>query len=243
MNPNDFVKIEYYAFPENKNTLEDFQDIEIFKAEVEESYNSFIRGQGIGRGGGAYELMIHFISNIHWSDLLLYIAADLGKKAITKSENLLLDKYLFKPIQKAYKKLKNKNEILDCYSFQVELQDIRIFIYRTSHNSLMPNLEKILKTIENHAEQIRGAVDSNVSEIHIPVVIDLLEGRKIFRVPLGDMESLDLNEDNLFEYWGIKHHYNQSLKVYSLNSENIEDNQFPDFYLEEEFINKKFYKQ
>lgn len=42
MNSSDFIKIEYYAFPENKNTLEDFHDIEVFKAEVEESYNGSI---------------------------------------------------------------------------------------------------------------------------------------------------------------------------------------------------------
>jgi hypothetical protein len=243
MNSSDFIKIEYYAFPENKNTLEDFHDIEVFKAEVEENYNSFIRGQGTGRGGGAYEFIIHFISNLHWSDILLYIAADLGKEAATKTKKVLIDKYMFKPLQKAYGKLKNKNENLDCYSFQIELIDIKIFIYRTSHDSLMLNLEKILKTIENHSEQIKGMVSSNVSEIHIPVVIDSLEGQKIFRVPLGDMERIDLNEINLFEYWGIKHNYNQSLKVYNLNSKVIEDMPFPDFYLEDEFINKKFYKK
>ena len=47
--------------------------------------------------------------------------------------------------------------------------------------------------IGNHSEQIKGMISSNISEIHIPVLIDSLVDQKIFRVPLGDMEMLDLN--------------------------------------------------
>ncbi|MEO1005517.1 MAG: hypothetical protein AAFW67_06620, partial [Cyanobacteria bacterium J06638_38] len=69
MNSNDFLQIKYDAFIHNDG-VEDFQDIEVFKEEIKKNYHGSVKANGVGRGGGAYELVIHFISDLSWSDYL-----------------------------------------------------------------------------------------------------------------------------------------------------------------------------
>ncbi len=241
MNSNDFLQIKYDAFPDDSGGLEDFRGIEEFKQEIEENYNCFIKGQGTGRGGSAYELIIHFISNLHWADLSTLIAIDFAKKVVTKAESSLLERLLFKPVQNAYHKLKDKNDILDCFSFQIELQDIKVFMYRTSENSLILNLEKILKAITTHQTQLIQTDSCKIDEIHIPVVLDILNGSKILRTPLGMTETKSIDKSDYFRYWGITYNHNQQRTIYDLKNRCfLSDMAFPQFYLEHEFIKEKF---
>ncbi|MGL4758533.1 MAG: hypothetical protein ACRCXZ_04305 [Patescibacteria group bacterium] len=236
MNSNDFLQIKYDAFIHNDG-VEDFQDVEVFKEEIKKNYHSFVKANGVGRGG-AYELVMHFISDLSWSDYLKFVSLYVTTKFVDQVTDLLIQKYLLIPIQDAYKKLKKKNPILDCHSFQLEFKDISIFIYKTSENSLIPNLMKIIEAIDNHSNNIKAiefndGVSFKPTEIHIPVVLDRVEGEKVYRIPMGIEETTNLDDKDYFKYWGIKYFHNQLNIIYDVeNKLAIKESSF---YTEEEF--------
>ena len=237
MNSNDFLQIKYDAFIHNDG-VDDFQNVEVFKEEIKKNYNSLVKANGVGKGGGAYELVIHFISDLSWSDYLKIVGIYLTTKTIDQITNLLIQKYLLIPIQDAYKKLKKQNPILDCHSFQLEFQDISVFVYKTSDNSLIPNFMKIIEAINNHSDNIKtiefdDEMSSKPTEIHIPAVLDRVEGERVYRTPMGIEETTNLDEKDYFKYWGIKYFHNQLNIIYDVkNKLAIRESSF---YTEEEF--------
>ena len=57
------LKITYDAFQCNKG-VEDFNSIEQFKSEIDKSYSSLVKANPVGRGGGAYQLIVAFFANL-----------------------------------------------------------------------------------------------------------------------------------------------------------------------------------
>jgi hypothetical protein len=235
MSSNEFLEIRYDAFPCN-DSVEDLKDIESFKEEINKNYNNIVKANSVGRGGGAYEFVIHFICNLRLSDYLNnFVLVYLANKVIDKATDKSLEKYLFTPLQNAYQKLKEVNPILDCYSFRIELEDINIFIHKTSDNSILPNLEKIIKEIPNHLKNIEIIESFKTTEIHIPAILDTVDGQKLYRAPLGIEETITtLSHKDYFKFWGVKYCSNQLSTVYNLSSKSILSDY--SFYTEEEFL-------
>lgn len=121
MNSNDFLEIRYDAFIDNDG-VEELEGIEDFKKKINENYNNIVKATPVGRGGGAYEFVIHFICDLPLQDYIKILIGYLGVKVINKSTDKLLGKYVFVPLQAYYQKLKKNHSILDCYSFQIELK-------------------------------------------------------------------------------------------------------------------------
>jgi hypothetical protein len=229
LNLNDFLQIRYYAFG-YKGGVEDFAEIDSFKESIDESYKNFVRVKPIGRGGGAYELAIHYITNLQWQD---YLAGFVFKKVVLEPvyERLL-------ELINAYSKLKDRNPILDCYSLHVEFQDFDIYIYKTSENSLLPNLNKIMSEVHNHRDKIQEIMMSKVTEVHIPVIEDVSRGQELYRTPIGEAENMKLAENDLFGFWGIKYNGSQMSAIYELSNKDFIENR--EFYTDEEFYKKFF---
>jgi hypothetical protein len=257
MNSNDFLQIKYEAFFSN-DEIEDFQDLELFERGINENYNSFVKAMGVGRGGGVYQLVFHFISNLDLSSYLQIVAGYLAIKIIDKAVDKSLDKaidkikentgkseeikdiekYLFIPLQNEYKKLKKSNPMLDYYSFQIELKDINIFIYKTCEDSLISNLNEKIAQINRQWQNIKMIYSDEqphfkVTEIHIPAIPDILGDRKIYRTPMGDEETKQLDQKDYFECWGINYFHNQLSGVYDVKNKTIIRNY--DFYTKEHF--------
>lgn len=235
---NDFLEIRYDAFPWD-DVVEDFQNIELFKIEIDQNYNNIIKANPVGRGGGAYEFVIHFISNISLEEylkiIIIYLSGKTIEKIVDKPLEIVVNKYIFIPLKNAYAKLKQNNPILDCVQFCIEFNDINIFIYKTSNDSVFNCLQKIIEEISIHIQNIKKIEGYKATEIHIPVVLDKINNLDIYRVPLGISETLEeLDEEDYFQFWGIKYCYNQLNIIYDIkNKVYINKNCF---YTEQEFI-------
>ena len=232
MSSNDFLEIRYDAFIYNDG-VEKLENIDYFREKINENYNNIVKANPVGRGGGTYEFIIRFICNLSLQHYVEIIAGYLGVKLINKSTDKLLEKYVFAPLQTCYQNLKNNNPCLDCYSFQIELKDVNIFIYKTSDNSIIPNLNKILQQISEHIKNIEKIKGYKITQIHIPAVLDVLEGYKVYRVPLGEEETTNLSDKDYFSFWGVEYCSTQLKAVYDLNSKSILSDYR--FYSEEEF--------
>jgi hypothetical protein len=232
MSSNEFLEIRYDAFMYN-DSVEELKDIEYFKEKVNKNYNNIVKANPVGRGGGAYEFIIRFICDLHLQHYIEIIIGYLGVKVINKSTDKVLDKYVFVPLQTYYQELKNNNPVLDCYSFQIELKDVKIFIYKTSDNSIFPNLNKILLQISEQIKNIEKIKGHKTTAIHIPAVLDVLDGYKVYRVPLGELETTNLSDKDYFSFWGVEYCSSQLRAVYDLNSKSILSDYR--FYSEKEF--------
>ncbi|MGB5961300.1 MAG: hypothetical protein WBG73_11620 [Coleofasciculaceae cyanobacterium] len=220
MSSNDFLEIRYDAFIYNDG-VEELEGIDDFKKGINENYNNIVKATPVGRGGGAYEFVIHFICDLPLQDYIKIIIGYLGVKIVNKSTDKLLEKYLFVPLQSNYQKLKKNNSSLDCYSFQMEFKDVNIFIYKTSDNSIFSNLNKILQQISKHIKNIEKIEEHKTTSIHIPAILDIVNGHKVYRAPLGEEETKNLSVKDYFSFWGIEYCANQLSVVYDLNSKSI----------------------
>jgi len=232
MSSNDFLEIRYCAFIYNDG-VEELEDIEYFNEEINKNYNNIVKAIPVGRGSGAYEFIIHFICNLPWQDYINIILAYLGVKVINKSTDKLLEKYVFVPLQNSYQKLKENNPILDGYSFQIELKNVNIFIYKTSGNSIFYHLNKILEKIAEHIKNLEKIEEYKITAIHIPAVLDVLNCYKVYRAPLGEEETINLSDKDYFSFWGVQYCSSQLSAVYDLNSKSILSDYR--FYTEEQF--------
>lgn len=232
MSSNDFLEIRYDAFIYNDG-VEELEDIEYFKEEINKNYNNIVKANPVGRGSGAYEFIIHFIGDLPLQDYIKILFGYLGVKVINKSTDKLLERYVFVPLQTSYQKLKRNNPVLDCYKFQIELKDVNIFIYKTSKNSIFSNFNKILQQISEHIKNIEKIEEYKITAIHIPAVLDVFNGYKVYRAPLGEEETTNLSDKDYFSFWGVEYCSSQLSAVYDLNSKSILSDYR--FYTEEEF--------
>lgn len=208
MDANNFLQIKYNAFFSN-DTIEDFNDMEIFKEELNHYYSNHVKANVVGRGGGAYEFNIHFICDLFLQEYIKIIAGYLLIRTVNKVTDKIIEKYLFSPLKRIYQKLKGKNPILDCYSFQIEFKDVSVFIYKTSQDSIFSNLDKILQRISENIKNLEKVEGYKVTEIYIPAVLDVLNNQKLYRAPLGIQETNHLTSEDYFNIWGIKYLHGQ----------------------------------
>lgn len=225
-NNNPSLNVSYGAPVWNKS-VEDFEDIEIFRLDLDQSYTSFVKTIPVERGGGAFELFVEFFANLNAKDYLLPIGTYLLTKASDRIIDPLLDKYIFKPFKDAYQKLQKVNPDLDCYSLTIELLDLKIILYTTSPNSIVENIENVLLAISKHYESM-SLKGEYPCEIYLPVFAEFFGEELIYRPPLGEREVIDIcKEDNLFKLWGVKYPYSRLSIVFDVaNGLILNDSQF-----------------
>lgn len=202
MNPPG-LKITYWAYAEQVG-VEDLIDVENFKAEIDERYSSLIKVYPHGRGGDVFQFIIEFFANLTLKEYLAIVAGYIGGKSIDKVLDPVLDAYLFNPLKRAYRKLKQKNPDLGIYSLSFDLSDTKIIIYYLDDDSVLENLDIILKEIGDRYKDFRYFEDFP-TEIHIPALKDVSEGNIFYRPPFEMEEHIDLRAIKYNEgYWGIK---------------------------------------
>ena len=226
------LKITYYAF-NGVSGVEDFENIDLFESYISKSYTSIVKPIVVGRGGGAYQFFVDFFVNLHAHDYFKFIEGYLAGKLIDKIANPVLDSYIFNPLKKAYKKLKESNPILDCYLFTIELIDTKIFIYSIFPNSIIDNKDKILMFLNKNYELLIINGEFPI-EIHIPVYDEEINGKLIYRPPLGEDERIDsANKNNYFKSWGLRYQSSGKSIVYDVENKAI--------LMDQEFMNELEY--
>ena len=198
MGDNTFLEIRYDAFQYNEG-VEDFRNIDEFKAEVKSNYNSVIKPTPTGRGGGAYEFLINFICDLHLQDYLKIVALYFGAKIISNLSDKSIEHYLFIPLIKAYNKLKKANKILDCYKMKLEFEDATVYIYKTNDNSIFSNFKTIITELEKSYSELVKDKELRPTEIHIPAIKDNLRGKLVFRPPFEMEEYENWSKEFLFD--------------------------------------------
>jgi hypothetical protein len=227
------IKITYWAFVDGAG-VEDFADIDQFKQELAEAYPGLVKALPSGRGGSVYQFIIDFVFNGSLEDYLKLLAGYLGGKAVDKVAEPILNKYLFRPLQEAYTKLRNKNKGLDSFSISIELSDTKIIIYKVGDEDIVDKIELILAAIGQHYKNLWHDGDFPF-EIHIPALRDEKEGTIFYRPPLGEDESLQLTHHDYNKgYWGIMTFRTGLSCVYDLDKKVIDRSKF---FITEEGLN------
>lgn len=229
------LKISYDAFATNFE-IEDFTYIEDFKTNLSKDYSYFIRPRPVGRGGGAYELIVEFLLNIDLKTYLSAIGGYLTGKIIDRVVDPKLDQYLFKPFFNFYKSFSEKHGGIEICEFKIELYNSKIVIYKIEELSVVEMFEKILATIYQNLEKI-VIEDEFPSEFTIPVFADIVDEKVIYRPPLGIDESKEnITRDDYFKMWKLDYEFTHGQRIYDFaNNTFIED---ADYLTEDEYYKK-----
>ncbi len=217
------LKISYDAFASNFE-IEDFTYIDDFKSDLSKEYGYFIKPRPVGRGGGAYELVVEFLLNTDLKTYLSIVGGYLGGKFIDKVVDPKLDQYLFKPFFNFFKSFSEKHGGVEICEFKIELYNSKIVIYKIEELSIVDTFEKILATIYQNLEKI-VIEDEFPSEFTIPVFADVLKEKVIYRPPLGMDESKEnITKEDYFKLWRLDYEFIHGQRVFDfVNNTFIED--------------------
>lgn len=218
------LKISYDAFASNFE-IEDFTHIEDFKSDLSKEYGYFIKPRPVGRGGGAYELIVEFLLNMDLKTYLTWVGGYLTVKAIDKVVDPKLDQYLFKPFFRFFKSFSDKHGGgVDICEFKIELYNSKIVIYKIEELSIVETFQKILETIYQNLEKI-VLEDEFPSEFTIPVFADVINDKVIYRTPLGMEESKEnITKDDYFKLWKLDYEFIHGQRIYDfVNDTFLED--------------------
>ncbi len=230
------LRIVYWAYSEPVG-VEDLLEIDKFRTAISESYASLVKVFPHDRGGEVFQFAIEFFTDLTLKDYLTLIGGYIGGKAVDKVIEPILDSYLFNPLKKAYKKLKEKNPDLGVYKFSFDLSDTKITIYHLNDDKLLDNIDLIISEIGNRYNQLQYLGELPM-EIHIPVVKDETNGVEYYRPPFEMEEKIDLNALKYTEgYWGIKIFKYGLECVYDLTEKKIVSE--TNFYTEEELYQRR----
>ncbi|MBN8675418.1 MAG: hypothetical protein J0L56_14910 [Chitinophagales bacterium] len=230
------LRIVYWAYSEQIG-VEDLAEIDKFRAEIGENYASLVKVFPHERGGEVFQFAIEFFADLTLKDYLTFIGGYIAGKAVDKVVDPILDAYLFNPLKKAYKKLKEKNPDLGVYKFSFDLSDTKITIYHLDGDQLLDNIDLIIREIGDRYKELQY-LDELPMEIHIPVIQDDIKGTVYFRPPFEMDEKFDMRMYNYTEgYWGLKLFKYGLECIYSLEENKIITD-IP-FYTEEELYSRR----
>ena len=229
------LKISYDAFASNFE-IEDFTHIEEFKTDLSKEYGYFIKPRPVGRGGGAYELVVEFLLNTDLKTYLSIVGGYLAGKVIDKIVDPKLDQFLFKPFFSFYKSFSEKHGGVEICEFKIELYNAKIVIYKVEEFSIVDTFEKILETIYQNLEKI-VIEDEFPSEFTIPVFADVLNENAVFRPPLGMEETKEnITKDDYFKLWKLDYEFIHGQRIYDLVNDTFIEN--ADFVTEDEYYKR-----
>ena len=205
------VRVSYWtSVPEGKRT-DDFQSIEDFRRELAQHYISVIQARpSDAAGGGLYELLIEFISNLSLSDVVSFLLSGIAYDLVKSGSQA----FILRPFLKAIERLKAKNPHLKIDEFRIIFQDTTLIIGEIEDKrkgrryALFPELEQILLTVAKHHSKLVLPDGERPFAIHIPVFQDSENKKHRFRC-LYDVDEtiVDLSSSDYFRFWGIEYEF------------------------------------
>src|SRR6267142_2699794 len=201
-----------------------------FNAELAESYVvSIVRGRQGPLGGGLYQLVVEFLSQLTFGEIAKIILEgatfDLIKSG-TKS-------FLIQPFLEAYKKFKARQteEKLDIDRIRFVFQDSAVTVEMLPNTDLLSNLENICRALAENVESIYEGSKGQLFEIFVPVFVDFSDQRVCkFRTLLSVDESIDvrtISSTDYFKFWGLEYYSEGSPScVYDVEHKTVIDERF-----------------
>jgi hypothetical protein len=227
---NIAIQIEYNAF-QNNFELEDFKDVNLFKEELSEDYIANIKGIPVGRGGGAYELIVKLILDIDLQTFLGVIAGGLAYDLVKMGTK----KYFLKPLLEAYKRFKERNDdsLIIC-ELRFLFQDTVVIVKSLENLDLYPALPKVFDKLTEKYKYLVTLNNEKPAEISIPVIFDKDLKNKKYREPFTQEEDFDGNYklEDYYKYWGTRYVFSYKQIVFDVMNEKYLDEEY---YTEEEF--------
>jgi hypothetical protein len=194
------IKISYWTYPGG----EDFVSLDKFKKELDSEVELEIASQETDAlGGGLYEFILEVYSKFHLADFVKDYTEDIIKGSVGVAGG-----FLGKHVIKSIKKLFSKNKKLTPGFELIKLiyRDVTVFLYPLYPDSLIDVTNDIIKVLAEHYSKIVKAVDSPVTEIHIPI-FNKIDSYGIcdYRVRLNVDENIEnFSKEDYFKIWGIK---------------------------------------
>lgn len=212
------IRITYDAYQTRDFGVTDFVNIDIFKNAIEKDYTPLIKPNAIGLGGGAYNLIIETFFNLKLKDYLLFVAAYIGKKAVGKIIDPIIERYLFRPFKDAYNALKEKNPYLDCDTIKIDFTDTTLNIISAYPNTIIEVYEDIISKIDEHFTNL-VMEDQLPSQITIPMIMAVVHDENISRPPLFYPEIIEgQTKESYFKLWGLFYKFTYRHYTYDLEN-------------------------
>jgi hypothetical protein len=229
------VKITYWAEQIGEHQLRDLVGIDEFRKELAEAYPAVVHGRPSDLGGGLLHLAIEFVSSFSLGDVASFLASGVAYDLIKDGTRALV----LRPFLQAYEKLKKQNDDLDVDSLRLVMNDSVIVVYRLGKDSVLENIQRILKTIASEYHHLVRRSGEAPYEIHVPVFEDPARNPPArFRVLLDVDETIKPKpSSDYLRYWGLVYDFSRGSgadsRVYDVSSH---------FVLDEEFLSQRMYE-
>lgn len=229
------VKVSYWAEQIGENRLHDLVGIDEFRKELADAYPSIVRGRPGDLGAGLLHLAVEFVTSISLGDVAGFLASGVAYDLIKDGTRALV----LRPFLQAYRKLKERNKDLDVDSIRLVMGDSVVVVYRLSEDSVIENIESILRTIANEYHHLVRRSGEVPFEIHVPVFQDPAPNPPArFRVLLDVDETLEPKPPkDYLRYWGLVYDFSRrpglESRVYDVGGH---------FVLDEEFLTQRMYE-
>lgn len=221
---NSAFKIKYGAVSNLDGPgVEDLDGVDEFQQEMSVAYVTLRRPMLQERGGEAYHFMIEWLSQHSLKEYMEIIGAYLLGKTYDKIADSILDRYLFGPFKRAYKKLFNKNSWrLGIDYFSLEFLDTSVSIGSFGPESVVDNLDDVLRNLY-HLLEILKTDPRMPMYISIPIVREDVDGAMSFRYVTEYDELLFTQQGRNFyqEYWVMFYYLPEKYVVYDVQNRKL----------------------
>jgi hypothetical protein len=196
-----------------------------------DNYISAVHGRPGGRGGGLYELTIHFLTNTALPFVVASILSGIAWDLIKSGTN----SFVLRPFLDALKKLVAKNKRIGIDVIRIDFSDSVLIIDWIEGVNVDENLKKIFLCLAKHFHNLILSSGEAPYEIYIPVFEDP-SGDIVFkfRALLSVDETIPkVDPSSYFGYWGILYNISgNARRVYDVKRGLLYDE---DFCTEEQY--------
>ncbi|MGB8131976.1 MAG: hypothetical protein WCG81_19480 [Candidatus Angelobacter sp.] len=221
------LKVEYWAAQNGSTGIYELEGIGDFQKELADEYVITVHGKPAGLGG-LYTLTVELISTFtlaHVTRLIIEGAAyDLIKEE-AKS-------FVLRPFLAAYKRLRHRQQDRE-YGANIEklrliFQDSIVTIDGLGPDSVASSMEKILRALASHFQDLALGSGEFPLEIHVPIFEDPARDRPArFRVLLDVDETIpNISAADYLRLWGLSYVYANSRRVYDVSRRLLIDERF-----------------
>ena len=227
------VKIEYWAIQEGERLL-DFEGVDEFRNALAKEYLTQIHARP-GDLGGLYGLTVEFLTTFSLQHFVTLILDGIAYDLIRSGADALV----LKPFIAAYNTLKERNKgdvpKVSLDRLLLSFQDSLVIVHNVRDDSLVTNLEKILRKLAENYERLTLQNGERPFSIVIPLVEDPAEDRLIrFRELLDYDETIkeEIRDEQYLSLWGVQYDYARTTRVYDVKRQLLLDEKF---YTQEQY--------
>jgi hypothetical protein len=219
------IKVNYWAEQVGETTLREPEGIDDFREELSQNYFSVVQGQPGDLGGGLYHLAVELISSVTLAGIAGYLASNIAWDIIKAGTTT----FVLRPLVDAYRKLRERNREIDVdvETLSIVFQDTLLIVHRIGPDSIVTNLEEILRTVgREYAHLLRPSGEKPFS-IRIPVFEDHAHDRlSRFRELLDVDETIQPKAADYFGFWGVEYVFSRITCVYDAHAHQTLDAEF-----------------